>query len=269
LEINSVNNKINFEKSKKISAENKKSFSAENQTDLAALNNYKRDLVKTSFKGSDGENTLDKFKLNPNFKPSRMHTLYYVMNPSTDRILYKLYTNTGYWRQTPLLMDSIIPWKMHLYADNEEDWAKMVSTVGRYLNTQKVDWKTLGSQSPVDDLNSDEKQKGKAFTVYSSSQEQFKKLAHDIDYIIRLNGLETDNSEIKGDRKLGDTGRIFYRYDHKSGDTKDKCYHFNNNEEMKEYEEQYDPNRGENKYLADDMTEADDPFYDFDPKNEL
>ena len=272
MEINHINSNINNLQNIKVNTNTQNSQKEDKQTDLSSLNNYKRDFVKPAFKGNiennegdDVKNYLDRFVLSPNFQPSKKHSFYYVINPSTNRILSKLLINTGYWKQTPLKMDAITPWKMHLYADNEEDWAKMVATVGRYLNTQKVDWKTLGPQSDVEDLNSDERQKGKAFTVYSSSQEQFKQIAHDIDYIIKLNGLEAESSNIKGDRQLGDTGRIFYRYEHKSGNTKDKVYHFNNDDEMDKYEAQYDPNRGADKYLADDMTTEDDPFYHFIP----
>jgi hypothetical protein len=275
MEINSVNTNINFEHIKKTTDESKKACLSENRTDLASLNNYKRDLVKTSFKGTvenadnSGENPLNKFILNPNFKTSPSHSMYYVMNRATGSVLSKLYLNSGYWRQTALKMETVTPWKMHLYANNEEDWAKMVATVGRYLNTQKVDWKTLGSQSTVDSLNTDEEQKGKAFTVYTSSKEQFKQLAHDIDYIIRLNGLEIEDSSINGDRKLGDTGRIFYRYEHQSGATKDSVYQLHDDKEMQDYQKQYASNRGADKYLADDMAAEDDPFYTFDPKCDL
>ena len=113
------------------------------------------------------------------------------------------------------------------------------------------------------------KQKGKAFTIYPSNKKQFKQLAHDIDYIIRLNNLEKEDTNIKGDKQLGDTGRIFYRYVHKSGETKDKIFHFDNDTEMDEYDNQYDPNRGANQYLASDMTIKDDPFYHFKPHRRL
>ena len=236
------------------------------QTDLRVLNNYKRDLVKPSFRGTKESNPLDKFKVPADLRTYPSHAMYYYMDRRAFSVL-KHMINAGYWIQTPYKAEGVSPWKMHIYADTEEDWAKLVLTVGRYLNTQKVDWKTLSSTSPVDDLNSDERQKGKAFTVYTTSQEQFKQLAKDIDYIIRQNGLETEGSKISGDKELGTTGRIFYRYDSKSGALKDKVFHFDNDEEMEEYDEQYDSNRGGDNYLASDMTTDDDPFYNFNPQN--
>ena len=81
--------------------------------------------------------------------------------------------------------------------------------------------------------------------------------------------MEIEDTAIVGDRKLGDTGRIFYRYDHKSGATKDKVYHFDNDEEMEEFHDEYAKNRGENNYIAPDMTVKDDPFYGFNPQKPL
>jgi hypothetical protein len=162
--------------------------------------------------------------------------------------------------------ETLIPWKMHVFADTEEDWVKLVTCVGRYLNTQPVTWKTVSAFNPIDKLNECENQKGKAFTIYPANEEQFKQLAHDIDYIVRLNHLEQEDSTVIGDRKLGDTGRIFYRYEHKSGETKDKIYHCDNEDEMNECKSNYDPNRGTDQYLATDMTVEDDPFYTFNPQ---
>ena len=236
-----------------------------NSTDLSVLNNYKRDLV--SFRGviKEGENPLDIFKAPQDMKMPA-HKMYFFKNEATFSVLMDLFISNGFWIQTPEKTETSIPWKIHLYADCEEDWAKLVASVGRYLNTQPVVWKTLSGNAPVDKLNEDELQKGKAFTIYPADKEQFKKLAHDIDYIVRLNNLEKEDSAISGDRKLGTSGRIFYRYEDKSGQTKDKVY---SNSEIKEYYNNYESNRGADNYLAYDMTFEDDPFYTFDPKESL
>ncbi len=246
-------------------AENK---NQETQTDLGVLKDYKRDLVKPADVHTDNgcTNPLDRFLWTPNMKFSYFHGLYYYHNRATSPTLRHLSPSRGIWAQSPLKLDTICPWKMHIFADTEEDWAKLTATVGRYLNTQRVTWKTLSSKNTIEKLNKDTKQKGKAFTVYTSSQEQFKKLAKDIDYIIRLNHLETKESQIDGDRQLGGTGRIFYRYEHKSGATKDATFAFANDKELREYNDSYEPNRQGDKYLAADMTPADDPFYNFDPR---
>ncbi len=236
-----------------------------NNTDLGVLDNYKRDLVSFKRVMKEGENPLDIFKAPQDMKIIS-HRMYYYKNKATFSVLMDLLLSNGFWVQTPEKSETSIPWKIHLYADCEEDWAKLVASVGRYLNTQPVVWKTLSGNAPVDKLNEDELQKGKAFTIYPADKEQFKKLAHDIDYIVRLNNLEKEDSVISGDRKLGDTGRIFYRYEHKSGKTKDKVY---SNSEFEEYINNRESNRGADNYLAFDMTFEDDPFYTFDPKEPL
>ena len=156
-------------------------------------------------------------------------------------------------------------WKMHIYADTEADWQKLVDTVGKYLNDTNVKWKTLG-KATVEDLNLDN-QKGKAFTVYPGSNDEFAQLAHDIDYIIKNNNLSTCNTEITGDRQLGDSGRIFYRYEYKSEKDKDVILDMNKGEDYKKYKLIYEPNRGDGElsYLATDMTISDDPWFSFSP----
>ena len=158
-------------------------------------------------------------------------------------------------------------WKMHIYADTEQDWQKLVDTVGKYLNDVGVEWKTLGGAT-TDDLNKGV-QKGKAFTVYPSSKDEFAQLAHDIDYIVKNNNLETSNNQIVGDKQLGDSGRIFYRYEYKSGKDQDTILDLSRHEEYEQYKEMYDKNRGtgELSYLASDMTIADDPWINFSPKD--
>lgn len=237
------------------------------QTDLSVLNNQKRDLVQEvpRRKVNRDDDDFDMFVVPKNIR-TLPHAMYHYHDRRTSFVLMKLKSHGNAWNQTPFIAGSTTPWKMHIYADTEEDWVKLLLSVGRYLITKKVDWKTLSAFCSVEDLNSDEKQKGKAFTIYTKNKEQFKELARDLDYIIRLNGLEKEDSNIAGDRKLGTTGRIFYRYECDTGKFKDSSFSYDNNEEMDEYHEHYDANRGEDKYLAPDMTVEDDPFYDFDPQ---
>ena len=55
---------------------------------------------------------------------------------------------------------------------------------------------------------------------------------------------------------------MFYRYELNSGQYKDRIF---TPEENSIAHLLYDSNRGEGKYLAADMTPADDPWLNFDP----
>ena len=235
---------------------------------------YRKDIVHERVNiilqnAMDMSKRLGKYVVPSHAKTTYSHELCYYNNKATYPTLMQLYPCSSSWAQTMGRSKTMIPWKIHIYADTEEDWQKLVATVGKYLNAQPVDWKTLAVHRSVDSLNASEMQKGKAFTIYPSNQEQFKQLAHDIDYIIRINRMEIEDTNIKGDRQLGNTGRIFYRYEHQSGATKDRVYDSNNQSDWNEYKSQYDPNRGADQYLAYDMTIEDDPFYRFDPREPL
>lgn len=148
---------------------------------------------------------------------------------------------------------SRIPWKMHIYAVNEKDWKNLADIILPYLLEKDVTHKTLFDCN-IDCLNST-KQKGKAFTIYPQTEDQFREIASALDKLIKENNLEISDSKIKGDKKLGSTGRIFYRYSAKSKKQADVPYSH----------EFYEKNRGGSKYMASDMTQQDDPFYDFNP----
>ena len=134
------------------------------------------------------------------------------------------------------------PWKIHVYANNEQDMLDLQNSVGQYLEDNGVTWKTTIDYSRLKDLAKDE-QLGKAITIYPESIEDFKKIAQDVDFIIENNGLQIQDSKISGDRQLGDTGRLFYRYDLNSGKSKDRIFNFDT--EGKEYDALYERNRKE------------------------
>lgn len=163
-------------------------------------------------------------------------------------------------------------WKMHIYANTEQDMYDLQNSVGQYLIDKDVTWKTTIDYPRLQNLAQD-KQKGKAITIYPKSIEDFKQIAKDIDYIIKRNKLQTQNTKIEGDRQLGDSGRIFYRFDCNSG--KWNGIIFDLDKEGKNFKNNiYEKNRGDKAYLPHDMTESDDPFYNLhlnelsdDPKN--
>ena len=155
-------------------------------------------------------------------------------------------------------------WKMHLFSVDEADWRKMCDVIIPYLKERDVDWKTFNSKYDVSYLNGG-KQQGKAFTIYPKNNEDMAQIAKDLDYIIRKNKLEMSGSHITGDNQMGSTGRLFYRYEFKSGKYKDEILDLS--KDHQEYLRRYDANRGEGKYLADDMTVEDDIWRNFDPSD--
>ena len=114
-------------------------------------------------------------------------------------------------------------------------------------------------------------QEGKAFTIYPRDNVHMEQVARDLDYIIRNNGLELPETNIVGDRAMGDSGRLFYRYEYNTGKVKDEVLDLSSSSDYARYKSLYDSNsgrvkrHGEGRYLADDMTVADDPWFNFNP----
>jgi hypothetical protein len=215
--------------------------------------------------------------INPNsplnkYKPSRSsygqnHSDFHANNPH----LFRGTHDYGYWAGQSSSDPHHGAWKMHLFSISEEDWQRLADVIIPYLKEHDIDWKTLNASHDVSDLNGGIQQ-GKAFTIYPRDKAHFEQIARDLDYIIRNNNLQTSNSSIVGDRNLGDTGRIFYRYEYKSGKSKDVIVDLTNSADYQKYlYELYDSNdarvarNGGGRYLADDMTAADDPWYNFNP----
>lgn len=156
---------------------------------------------------------------------------------------------------------------MHLYSVSEADWREMCDVIIPYLKEHNIEWKTFNDMSGVHDLNGS-KQQGKAFTIYPKNNEDMAQIAKDLDYIIRKNQLETQGSSIVGDNELGNSGRLFYRYEFNSGAYKDEILDLSSKTDYNKYRSHYDANRGEGRYLADDMTVEDDIWRNFDPSDQ-
>ncbi|MBR1616997.1 FHA domain-containing protein [bacterium] len=168
-------------------------------------------------------------------------------------------------------------WKMHIFANNEADWQKLIDTCGRYLNDHGINWKTFGADWTPENFGKGTVQAGKAFTFYPRSEAEMEIIARDLDYIIRVNNLCISNSSISGDNSLGSTGRLFYRYEYQSGFDINKVYDLNY--DYKEYDRKYDSNKARQNYyathprqdgcyhLAKDMSASSDPWLNFDPAN--
>ncbi len=189
--------------------------------------------------------------------------------------------NLDFWIENPELFDDLAinngwaypkeaptqqsPWKMHIHSVSDEDWQKMADIIIPYLREHGIAFKTVDPMSGPGSLSG--AQSGKAFTIYPKDKAQFEQIARDIDYIIKNNNMQTKGSNIVGDNQLGDSGRIFYRYELKSGKYKDEIIDLTTREGENRYHDLYDANRGENQYLAPDMTVADDPWRNFNPSD--
>lgn len=235
-------------------------------------NNWKAKFTSGA-KGADGASgasrasrpELDKYVL----KNKRNRTYDHNEYISKNEKLFERGIDHGVWRQWYPQDMHKCAWKMHLYSVDELDWQQLSEVVIPYLRDRGVLFKTFGSSySPNAYAAKWPDQAGKAFTIYPKSNEEMAQIAKDLDYIIRKNNLQKSGSHITGDRQMGDSGRLFYRYEYKSGKYKDEVVDLNNKAESFKYRnEWYDSNRGDGKYLADDMTEADDIWHDFDPSD--
>jgi len=178
----------------------------------------------------------------------------------------------GYWQGNNPADQHHGAWKMHMYSVNEADWQRMSKTLIPYLNEHGIDWKTLNIAHDVNNLNGDI-QEGKAFTIYPRDNAHMEQIARDLDYIIKRNNLDIDSSNIVGDRQMGNSGRLFYRYEFKTKQAQNEILDLSNPADYRRYDSLYDGNEdrinrhGEGNYLADDMTAADDPWLNFDPGN--
>ena len=234
-------------------------------------------------KGVLGTNPkLDKYVVNPN-KPAMKisqeakelardcgttpeHVQFYMDNKE----LFKGNTMWDCWSGFEPKNQKHGAWKMHMYSVDEKDWQKMSEVLIPYLRDHDIDWKTFNIASGADHLNGGI-QEGKAFTIYPRDNAHMEQVAKDLDYIIRNNKLETSGSNIVGDRAMGDNGRLFYRYEYNTGAVKDEVLDLAKATDKDKYFAIYDSNsgrvnrHGEGRYLADDMSAADDPWLNFNP----
>ncbi|MCM1338439.1 MAG: LysM peptidoglycan-binding domain-containing protein [Muribaculaceae bacterium] len=176
----------------------------------------------------------------------------------------------GYWQGHTPDDQHHGPWKMHMFSVDEADWQRMSQTLIPYLNEHGIEWKTLSLLHDVSHLNGGIQQ-GKAFTIYPRDNAHMEQVARDLDYIIKRNNLSIDASDIVGDRQMGDTGRLFYRYEFNSKSALNEILDLSDSNDYAKYKGLYDSNErrvnthGEGRYLADDMTAADDPWLNFNP----
>ncbi|MBP3346471.1 MAG: hypothetical protein J6L86_05525 [Alphaproteobacteria bacterium] len=112
----------------------------------------------------------------------------------------------------PYVGDEKYGWKFHIHADNNEDWQKVSSVVIPYLADKGITFKTYNMFTVQESgfYDKTENQYGKAFTIYPNNDEEFIRIANDLNYILENNNLN-QQGVIHGDHQIGDYGRLFYR----------------------------------------------------------
>jgi hypothetical protein len=105
-------------------------------------------------------------------------------------------------------------WKIHIYADSQQDWANISCAILPYLHLNRIYHKTIIKLIDLEALTNCQIQKGKAYTVYSPKESYLKQVILDLDEQLIKTGLErNDKPLIFGDMPIGKSNRIFYRYD--------------------------------------------------------
>jgi hypothetical protein len=107
------------------------------------------------------------------------------------------------------------PWKIHIYADSPEQYMSVVEYVAPFLQHRDLAHKTVSSLERLYDLwlVDEGRQKGKAFTVYFTDEDQMATVAKELHQLIKKCGVKRPDATIHGDRPLGSTGLLFYRFD--------------------------------------------------------
>ena len=178
-------------------------------------------------------------------------------------------------------------WKMHIYAEDEDDYQKISPIILEYLKNNSVKHKTFYLLSSELFKAISPKQGSKGIVIYPKYDAQnknnindIKKIAQDLDKLIRDCNLTIKESNIAGDAKMGTTGRLFYRYEYKSINDCNKTYM------QDEYKRFYEENRVNTVYYKDENNKTEpykleypylpqdgqnpekyDPLYNFDPAN--
>lgn len=236
----------------------------------STVNTSNSNRIMQSAKNSFNYNSsprLDKYKYNKNRKP-QSHGDFYSNRRDLFSNLHAYDCWAGYTPQN----QQHGAWKMHLFSNNEMDWQNISEAIIPYLREHDIDWKTFNIANGADTLNNTI-QEGKAFTIYPRDNAHMAQVAKDLDYIIRNNHLELNGTNITGDREMGNSGRLFYRYEYKTGSVKDEVVDLSDHYGYQRYLALYDGNgdrikrHGQARYLADDMTPEDDPWLNFDPSN--
>lgn len=187
------------------------------------------------------------------------------------------FTENGIYSQysSNLTPTEITPWKLHIFIDyrDEDEVEVAYNALMQYLIDWELQFKVI-RKTHISRMRG-HIQEGKFFTIYPSSISSMKSLAIQLDKLIfeliEDGMIQWKDCNITGDKKLDLlSGRVFYRYDLSTGEHKEKVAYLDkrltdeNGLSLADYNNLYEANRGDDFYLARDMSEEDDPFFNED-----
>ena len=182
------------------------------------------DVVIVSTSESSAKNPLT----SPHYELDREKlNQYQVKKENPQSYMNSLYNShrfiaSGYWL-TYLSAEHDVSsddygWKVHVNADNPNDWQKISSALIPYLIDNDIAFKTIskdqlnGTNGIYDQyVDKSNNQYAKAFTIYPENDVAFRRIAREVNYILENNKLNDVRSYIRGDHQIGNHGRLFYR----------------------------------------------------------
>ncbi|MCA9799126.1 MAG: FHA domain-containing protein [Cyanobacteria bacterium HKST-UBA04] len=110
-------------------------------------------------------------------------------------------------------LNAILGWKLHIWADSMADWLQVAQVALPLLNQLGLPHKTIACADMLAAMDHSV-QEGKAFTVYTTSVAELKTCLHALDMALMVAGCKHPHRvHITGDKAIGHSGRLFYRYD--------------------------------------------------------
>ena len=107
-------------------------------------------------------------------------------------------------------------WKMHIYADSPQEWANAAQVAMPYLEKNGIMYKTMKGLEETEfnavRTYNNGTQKGKAFTVYFESEEQFLQTAQALEARFKESGLKSSGT-VANEAQIGDSGFLSYRHE--------------------------------------------------------
>lgn len=110
-------------------------------------------------------------------------------------------------------------WKMHIYADSAQEWANAAQVALPVIHENNVIYKTMvGVDKEAFDAlsnvveNGKHTQKGKAFTLYFRSEDEFVKTAKQLDAAFQKSGLKSSGT-VGTEAQIGESGFLSYRHE--------------------------------------------------------
>ncbi len=135
---------------------------------------------------------------------------YEIHNPSGTGNIRQDYNAMKSKRQTK--------WKMHIYADNPQEWGNAAQIAMPYLRENKIMYKTYDNLDPStfewqrNPKNMNGVQQGKAFTLYFENEEQFVQTAQALESRFKEAGIFS-SGQVKNEAQIGESGFLSYRHE--------------------------------------------------------